>query len=192
MTLKLTQDGSTFMTIPVTSIDSVSFTMSDGPFSIYTVMVNNNPQLGVGLVVWNLPFAMHSIQFHNAPCTFASIVMDTSQPYTYIESLNVVEYDSITKFDTKYIDYGTNESIGVNISDWTDSQTYSPFTAIAEMPCEYNLTNNSVIELVNNEPVQFAKYGFAILSADVSNNTITFGCINKPNENITLKINVRG
>lgn len=85
---------------------------------------------------------------------------------------------------------GTMETYTVATSDWTTLSASSPYTYQADVTATYTIGANTIVELLNNDPVLFANYGFAIGS--VSNQTVTLYAIGQPSANVTLKINYKG
>lgn len=104
---------------------------------------------------------------------------DTSTTYTKTEVDGLVN----AKADKgAYDDY--------SIASWTDSSSYSPFVAIATKTATTTIGADTLVELINNDAVGFATYGYAIIG--VSGQTITFGCLVKPTSSVTLKVKIGG
>lgn len=98
-------------------------------------------------------------------------------------------------YDTKL----ENNEVNFVISpeNWNDLSIGEPYKYKATIDCPYNVnvTGNAVYELVNNSPVNFANYGFALYSVDFGDSfaiypspKFTFYAIEKPQSNVTLKV----
>lgn len=85
---------------------------------------------------------------------------------------------------------GTTETYTVATSDWTALSASSPYTYQADVTATYTIGANTIVELLNSDPVSFANYGFAVGS--VSSQTVTLYAIGQPSANATLKINYKG
>ncbi len=84
---------------------------------------------------------------------------------------------------------GIVEQVEIASSNWvasTDTGVYSYKTSITLN----NLTANSLsIELINNEPVLFSTYGFAIAEINDNNNVIVYS-IGQPTDTVTLTFEI--
>lgn len=66
-------------------------------------------------------------------------------------------------------------------------QNDEPFTHYALLTIlDYTFTNNTSVELINNNAVLFAKYGFAIANVDVENQTVTIIAIGQPDSSVNI------
>lgn len=100
-------------------------------------------------------------------------------------------HDAATKGYVDSIALGTNESYTIVTSDWTALSASSPYTYQATVTATATLTNNSILELINDDAVSFATYGFAIGSVDVPNNQMTIYSVGQPSASVTLKVNIK-
>ena len=127
-----------------------------------------------------LPF---DILFKNG-FTDAKITNTNMQFYNYkgdlVKSLDL----SGIKSAVKYYD------ITISSSNWVSDTTKKPFTYKATVTASLSLTDNSVVELVNDNPSLFMIYAFSIFDDSVTSTAITVYSIGKPTENITLKVGV--
>lgn len=83
-------------------------------------------------------------------------------------------------------DFSTEQRV---ISDWSAlAEGNEPYTHYAEVTLS-TLTKAKSVELINDKPVLFAKYGFAIASV-VGNVAIVYS-IEKPVDDVTLKFELR-
>lgn len=98
-------------------------------------------------------------------------------------------------YDTKL----ENNEVNFVISpeNWNDLSAEEPYKYKVTIDCPYNVNvaGNAVYELVNNSPVNFANYGFALYSVDFGDSLatypspkFTFYAIEKPQSNVTLKV----
>lgn len=120
-------------------------------------------------------------------------VVDTSLSTT---SSNPVENKVITSEFNKKLE---NNSVSFTIATdkWQDLADKSPYKYSATLDCEYQIktTGNAIYELINNSPVNFATYGFAL--NEVSFGTpeavyltpkFTFYAIEKPTASVNLRV----
>lgn len=89
-------------------------------------------------------------------------------------------------------DVGTNETLTIATADWAALTSSDPYDYSATVSVTATIGADSIIELINDAPVDFATYGFAIASADTTNNTVTIYSIGQPDAAKTLTINVKG
>ena len=82
----------------------------------------------------------------------------------------------------------TYEEQTIQSTSWTALSDNNPYTYQATITITTTLSENSVVELINNQAVLFATYGFAI--ANIIGQVATIYSIGQPNENINLKLGV--
>lgn len=82
------------------------------------------------------------------------------------------------------------ESFSIPITNWTTLENADPYTYSTTVNITSALSTNSIVELINNQPVLFATYGFAI--GRISGQNITIYSIGQPSENVTLTVGVTG
>ena len=85
---------------------------------------------------------------------------------------------------------GTTETYTIVTSDWSALSSSSPYTYQATVTATYTIGNSTVAELLNDSPVDFATYGFAIGS--ISSQSVTIYSIGQPSASVSLKINYKG
>lgn len=85
---------------------------------------------------------------------------------------------------------GVTETLTVADTNWTALSSSDPYTYQATVLATTTIGANSTVELINDAPVDFATYGFAI--GAVSGQNITFYSIGQPDASKTLTINVKG
>lgn len=84
----------------------------------------------------------------------------------------------------------TIENYTIATSSWAELSDSSPYTHQASVTATYTIGDNTVVKLLNDDPVTFANYGFAVGS--VSGQTIVLYSIGQPSADVTLNINYRG
>lgn len=82
--------------------------------------------------------------------------------------------------------HGVVETMQIAVADWNADSTIAPYTASAHKNMLAPLADVVSVELVNNNPVLFAKYGLAI--SDVVGQTIYFYAMTAPSEDVILRI----
>lgn len=87
-----------------------------------------------------------------------------------------------------YVD-GTTETYTIATSDWTALASSDPYTYSATVTATTTIGANTIVHLLNDQPVNFANYGFAV--ASVSSQVLTIYSIGAPSSSVTLKINYR-
>lgn len=82
-----------------------------------------------------------------------------------------------------------SDSEEYEITSWQSisDTTLLPYKYKASVTAEYNIGEATIVELVNNDAVSFAKHGFAILS--ISGKEITFGSLDNPSGTVKLFVN---
>lgn len=85
----------------------------------------------------------------------------------------------------------------INSEDWQDLADKEPYKFSATIDCNYSIktTGEPVYELINNNPVNFANYGFALINVDFGTSStiyltpkFTFYAIEKPTESVNLRV----
>ena len=87
-----------------------------------------------------------------------------------------------------YVD-GSTESYTIADTDWAALSGVEPYTYSTTVTATATIGANTVIRLLNDQPVAFANYGFAV--ASVSAQVVTIYSIGAPSSSVTLKINYR-
>lgn len=85
-------------------------------------------------------------------------------------------------------DEGQTVSLNILASDWAEDADIKPFKVSATVGAGYNITSASIVELINDQAILFATYGFAIASVDTAADTITFYALSVPEEDVSLTI----
>lgn len=84
---------------------------------------------------------------------------------------------------------GTTNTYPVATSDWGYSVLIAPFKYTATVDANYEITDNTVAELYNDNAIAFASYGLALGKAEEGK--LTFYAMAEPTENLQLKVNFR-
>lgn len=82
------------------------------------------------------------------------------------------------------------ETLTISDTSWQALSDNDPFTYFATATATTTIGTDSEVELINNQAVLFAKYGFSI--AQVNEQAITIYAIDKPTSAVNLLIGVRG
>lgn len=82
----------------------------------------------------------------------------------------------------------TKESFTINASSWTTLSNSAPYVYQTTVLATYDMDDDTIAQLFNDQPILFAKYGFAIGSLDTTNDRITFWAADEPTENVTLSV----
>jgi len=82
----------------------------------------------------------------------------------------------------------TTESKTIAASDWSALSSSSPYTQQATVTAVKTITANTIVELINDNAVNFATYGYAIGS--ISGQSVVIYAISAPSASVTLKLNI--
>lgn len=82
------------------------------------------------------------------------------------------------------------ETATIQTTSWNTLSSQLPYQYSTNITLTTTLDTNSIVELINNQPVLFATYGFAIGS--ISGQDITIYSIGQPSESVTLTLGVTG
>lgn len=165
------------------SSESLILTLADGttqsiPVSNFVNLDNVNYEInGVKSRVTNV---------ENRVSTINSILSSLSDDvYDLEEAVEDLE-DAIS--DSSNTPLPVYESVTIPVSDWVELTSSSPYTHVVSVTLP-SATNDAIsVELLNNQPVLFAKHGFAI--NNISDGIAVIYCINKPESDVTLKFEV--
>lgn len=114
----------------------------------------------------------------------------TNLPIRYVSEINETnETVTFTILNTK-LAVNTIETYAIAGSNWTSLSNSSPYTYQATVTATETIGNDTIVELINDQPVLFATYGFAIGS--VSGQNITIYSIGQPSSSVTLKVKIGG
>lgn len=76
----------------------------------------------------------------------------------------------------------------IQSSSWMALENQSPYTYNSNINISPTVGVNSIIELINNQPVLFAKYGFAI--GEINGQSVIIYSIGQPSNDTTLTLSV--
>lgn len=82
------------------------------------------------------------------------------------------------------------ETLTIESTSWSELSDSSPYTYSATITATTTIGTDSIVELINNQAVLFATYGFAIGS--ISGQNITIYSIGQPSTSVTLTVGVTG
>lgn len=82
------------------------------------------------------------------------------------------------------------ETFTIESTSWSELSDSSPYTYSATVTATTTVGTDSIVELINNQAVLFATYGFAIGS--ISGQNITIYSIGQPSTSVTLTVGVTG
>lgn len=85
---------------------------------------------------------------------------------------------------------GSTETYAIETTDWSALTESSPYDYQTTVIATYPIGSSTVVELLNDNPIQFANHGFAIGS--ISGQNVTLYSIAQPSTVETLKINYKG
>jgi len=84
----------------------------------------------------------------------------------------------------------TNESHTIQSNSWGALSDKAPFTHSATVTATATIGANTLVELINDNAVNFANYGFAI--GAISGQTITIYSVGAPSAAVTLSFDIGG
>lgn len=138
------------------------------------------------------------VQDYATPLIQENLYVTESGKGTYQERIGVFNLDTggnvvdlIRTIDVITANITDNyEEFTITSSSWTKLADKSPFTYSATITATKTITDTTEVELINNQAVLFATYGFVI--GDITEQTITLYAISQPTEDITITIGFRG
>lgn len=119
------------------------------------------------------------------PDEMGDLVQTTGQSITDIMSQKAVTDAINTKQDKP-----SYETKTIQTTDWTALSSSTPYTYSVTVSATATISADTIVELINDNPILFATYGFAI--ASVSGQTITIYSIGVPDVSVSLKISIGG
>lgn len=84
---------------------------------------------------------------------------------------------------------GETESYKIEPGSWAEAGEVSPFRYSTEVTVRHTVSEETVVELYNDDAVLFANYGFSI--GKVGEQTVTIYALDAPSETVTLTINYK-
>lgn len=137
-----------------------------------------------GLGADNLEFEI--TRFSSDDETFAFVRRENGIDYTItVNSENEWTY-SHAEPQTKEYEYFT-----IYASDWNDLSDHEPFVAYVGKTPQHEIGQRTVVELINDAPQKFAKYGL-VIGTITSGGVIRFWALKKPTETVTLTVTFEG
>ena len=122
----------------------------------------------------------------NAPHGQAVLCTETYSPY---KKGNIYKVDRTTYSSPVYTILLTSGEIEpFVISSWTADNTIAPYTYKGTATLITTLAYDTIVELINNNPVLFATYGFAI--GNITGQVVTIYSIGEPSSSVTLNVRI--
>lgn len=104
-------------------------------------------------------------------------------------STNAVQNQAITNYVDNQAEQNYTETYTIASSGWSSVSSSNPYTYSTTVTATHTIGADTIIELLNDQPVLFANYGFAIASASGQN--LTIYALDAPTSSITLTINYK-
>lgn len=98
---------------------------------------------------------------------------------------DVMSQDAVTNYAI-----GEDETYTIPDVTWYGLSGASPYDYYTEVIATHTIGNDTIVELINDNAVEFANYGFAI--GYINGQTVAIYSIGAPSSSITLKINYKG
>ena len=102
----------------------------------------------------------------------------------------IIDIPAATASNYGLLKASETESYTIATSDWTALSNSIPYTYSTTVTATHTIGNDTVIELINNQPIPFANHGFAI--ASVSGQVLTIYSIGVPDASVTLEVDYNG
>ena len=128
----------------------------------------------------------------------ALLASKLTEPSSGIAAGKIFKVASIDADGHPVLEYANEPSIPVTVaesytiatSDWTALSSSDPYTYSATVTATHTIGNDTIIELINNQPILFANHGFAV--ASVSGQVLTIYSIGVPDASVTLEVDYNG
>ena len=125
--------------------------------------------------------------------TVGQLLEDTTNGDVYIctDATNPYVWEKlVTASELSEAAFGTTETYTIADSDWRLLSSSSPYKYYTTVSATSTVGSDTIVELLNDQPILFAKYGFAI--ASVVNQVVTLYAVALPTSSTVLNINYRG
>ena len=121
------------------------------------------------------------------PCFVICTESNTCWKLQYDGSINgLVAYKTQLPFEVAK----TAETFTIASADWVSDGNISPFDYKTTMTATTTIGANTIVELINDNAVDFATYGFSI--GDVTGQVITIYSIGQPSASVTFTVRIGG
>lgn len=133
-----------------------------------------------------------NVQSNWAESDSSSDAFILNKPQNLVQDANYVHTDNnFTTAEKNKLDdvYGEDETYTIAVSGWSTVTGADPFKFSSTVTATHVIGANTIVELINDQAVLFANYGFSI--ASVSGQSITLYALSAPDSSVTLKINFK-
>lgn len=117
-------------------------------------------------------------------------IADDIRLYFIMNSISAKNYFAKKSDLADKANKATYETKSIQTTDWSALSNSTPYTYSAMVTATATISANTVVELLNDNPVLFATYGFAI--AGISGQSVTIYAIDLPDSAVSLKIAIGG
>lgn len=119
-----------------------------------------------------------------------------SSTITVDQTISEYSSNAVSNRAAYYAAIGFKLNIVIPNSSWSVLADSAPYTYYFDLNYQniagLHIDSDSIIELINDNPIPWTKYGWAILSVDTTNHKIRIGSIGKQPGSTTLNIFVKG
>lgn len=113
--------------------------------------------------------------------------------FTFVRRENGIDYTITVNSEDEWTYSHTEpqttamEIYTIYASDWNDYDEREPFVAYVGKTPQYEIGQHTNVELINNDPQKFAKYGI-VIGTITAQGVIRFWAVKKPTETVTLTV----
>lgn len=175
--------SSNYVVVSITEMEANKGGVSDNPLADLTIGGESYTVLTADDVVAD--------NYTRKTYVVGDLVVYNNLLYKCITAVNVAEdFDSAKWARVKLDEYVLNhiESFTIQSSSWTTDSNIAPFTVKANITISKTLSANTIVELINDDAISFATYGFSI--GAISGQVATIYALEAPSANVGLKIKV--
>lgn len=181
--------------IQVVNISNVPKDATQGTFTqddIDILQANSFNQISFN----NETYIQMDNEYEAGHLVYTHVGQDTTNSF-FTKSINITlstrgwVLTKIKQASVEYVDNKTSfASATIESSSWTDLTGNDPFKAQCNITLSELSSAKDVLELINDNAVLFANYGFNI--GAVSNTTVTIYALKKPTDSVTLQFEMEG
>lgn len=172
-------------------------------FNVFTNLIQGTVTYPIGTLLSVEIYKKQSIATALTTTIYCGVEVDGAGIYTFVQfnfanvhiGTNQIDDGSVTfpklsdDVQKRLNDTVTNY-YQVSISSYTALTDKEPFLFSSQAQLPFSIGTTTVIELINNDPILYANYGFQI--ASIENSSITIYMLAQPTSTTTLTIGVRG
>lgn len=184
------ESGVEYYDVPSTAIEVFS-TFSANTIYKFKLPANTTttPKLRYGQQVLDIELEVGSLQvgqLEGIQELYTKDVNETSKIYWKQVVTSLTGY--ATEQYARNLVKVTDENHIIQTTDWTviGDNSVEPFLYQTTVNTQYDVGNNTEVEILNNNPVLFVKAGFSIIS--INNSVVTIYSFMQPNNNVTLTL----